>query len=72
MTIARLNDKVALVTGSGREIGQAMSVREAALATGRRNRPEDIAAMAAFLASPDADNITGQAYNVDGGMVMVA
>src|SRR4029450_8279498 len=44
--------------------------REAALPTGRRNRPEDIAAMAAFLASPDADNITGQAYNVDGGRVM--
>jgi D-sorbitol dehydrogenase (acceptor) len=46
--------------------------REAALPTGRRNRPEDIAAMAAFLASPDADNITGQAYNVDGGLLMIA
>jgi D-sorbitol dehydrogenase (acceptor) len=46
--------------------------REAMLPTGRRNRPEDIAAMAAFLASSDADNITGQAYNVDGGLVMVA
>jgi D-sorbitol dehydrogenase (acceptor) len=46
--------------------------REASLATGRRNDPSDIAAMAAFLASPDADNITGQAYNVDGGLVMVA
>lgn len=46
--------------------------REAALATGRRNRPEDIAAMAAFLASSDADNITGQAYNVDGGLLMTA
>jgi D-sorbitol dehydrogenase (acceptor) len=46
--------------------------RESALATGRRNRPEDIAAMAAFLASADADNITGQAYNVDGGLVMIA
>jgi len=28
--------------------------------------------MAVFLASPDADNITGQAYNVDGGAVMIA
>lgn len=46
--------------------------RESTLATGRRNQPADIAAMAAFLASADADNITGQAYNVDGGMVMVA
>jgi D-sorbitol dehydrogenase (acceptor) len=40
--------------------------RIAALPTGCRNQ------MAAFLASVDADNITGQAYNVDGGAVMVA
>lgn len=46
--------------------------REAMLPTGRRNQPEDIAAMAAFLASTDADNITGQAFNVDGGLMMVA
>jgi NAD(P)-dependent dehydrogenase (short-subunit alcohol dehydrogenase family) len=46
--------------------------RIAALPTGRRNQPEDIAAMAAFLASVDADNIAGQAYNVDGGAVMIA
>jgi D-sorbitol dehydrogenase (acceptor) len=46
--------------------------REAVLPTGRRNRPEDIAAMAAFLASSDADNITGQAYNVDGGLLTTA
>jgi meso-butanediol dehydrogenase/(S,S)-butanediol dehydrogenase/diacetyl reductase len=46
--------------------------RMAALPTGRRNQPEDIAAMAVFLASADADNITGQAYNVDGGAVMIA
>ncbi len=46
--------------------------REAVLATGRRNQPEDIAAMAAFLASADADNITGQAFNVDGGLLMTA
>lgn len=36
----------------------------------RANTPEDIAAMAAFLASDDARNITGQAINVDGGMVV--
>ena len=27
-------------------------------------------AMAAFLASSDTDQITGQAYNVDGGLLM--
>ena len=36
---------------------------------GRANTPEDIAAMAVFLASPGARNITGQCYNVDGGLV---
>jgi 2-hydroxycyclohexanecarboxyl-CoA dehydrogenase len=37
---------------------------------GRWQEPEDIAAMAAFLASPRARNITGQTINVDGGFVM--
>ena len=35
----------------------------------RINEPEDVAAMAIFLASPGARNITGQAYNVDGGLI---
>ncbi len=53
-------------------VDEMIRQREAALPTGRRNQPEDIAAMAAFLASPDANNITGQAYNVDGGLIMTA
>ena len=36
----------------------------------RANDPEDIAAMAVFLASAGARNITGQCYNVDGGLVL--
>jgi len=35
----------------------------------RVNEPEDIAAMIVFLASAGASNITGQAFNVDGGLV---
>jgi NAD(P)-dependent dehydrogenase (short-subunit alcohol dehydrogenase family) len=35
----------------------------------RVNDPGDIAAMAVFLASPGARNITGQSYNVDGGII---
>jgi NAD(P)-dependent dehydrogenase (short-subunit alcohol dehydrogenase family) len=37
---------------------------------GRWQEPEDIAAMAVFLASPRAGNVTGQTINVDGGYVM--
>jgi NAD(P)-dependent dehydrogenase (short-subunit alcohol dehydrogenase family) len=35
----------------------------------RANDPEDIAAMVVFLASPGARNITGQSFNVDGGLI---
>jgi NAD(P)-dependent dehydrogenase (short-subunit alcohol dehydrogenase family) len=37
---------------------------------GRWQEPEDVAAMAVFLASPRAKNVTGQTINVDGGFVM--
>lgn len=37
---------------------------------GALGKPEDIAAAVAFLASPDANYITGQVIVVDGGMVM--
>jgi NAD(P)-dependent dehydrogenase (short-subunit alcohol dehydrogenase family) len=37
---------------------------------GRWQEPEDVAAMAVFLASAQARNITGQTINVDGGFVM--
>ena len=43
--------------------------RAAVIPLNRVNDPEDIAAMAVFLASPGARNITGQCYNVDGGLV---
>jgi len=37
---------------------------------GRLGQSSDVAAVALFLASPDADYLTGQAINVTGGMVM--
>ena len=35
----------------------------------RSNEPEDIADLAVFLASNEARNVTGQSWNVDGGLV---
>ena len=37
---------------------------------GGRLEPEDVAPMAVYLASEEARMVTGQAYNVDGGLVM--
>ncbi len=44
--------------------------RNAAIPLGRPNEPEDVAALAVFLASPGARNITGQSLNVDGGVIL--
>lgn len=44
--------------------------RELAIPAERFGKPEEIAAMAAFLMGPDADFITGQGIGVNGGSVM--
>ena len=41
---------------------------QAGIAVGRLGNPEDVAAVAAFLASPRAGYISGQVIKVDGGM----
>jgi acetoin reductase-like protein len=43
-----------------RQVGQAVPI-------GRMARPEEIAGLAVFLASEDADYIVAQTYNIDGG-----
>jgi len=53
----------------GKTLEEALEEFQKPIPLRRANTPEDIAAMAVFLASPGARNITGQAYNVDGGLV---
>lgn len=53
----------------GVSVAQAMEEVEKGIPIRRANTPEDIAAIAVFLASDGARNITGQSYNVDGGIV---
>jgi NAD(P)-dependent dehydrogenase (short-subunit alcohol dehydrogenase family) len=54
-------------TGITREQAEANAVRQVPLR--RANEPADIAALAVFLASEAARNVTGQSWNVDGGLV---
>ena len=60
---------VARAAERGLTVAQLQAEQDAQIPIRRANSPEDIAAMAVFLASPGARNITGQAYNVDGGLV---
>lgn len=48
---------------------QARARLDASIPLKRSNSPDDIAHMAVFLASDEAMNITGQSYNVDGGLM---
>jgi len=48
---------------------EALARMDAAIPLRRSNTPDDIAGMAAFLASDEARNITGQSFNVDGGIM---
>jgi meso-butanediol dehydrogenase/(S,S)-butanediol dehydrogenase/diacetyl reductase len=50
--------------------GEAWKRRTAPIPLGRPETPDDVAGIVAFLAGPDSDYMTGQAINVDGGLVM--
>jgi NAD(P)-dependent dehydrogenase (short-subunit alcohol dehydrogenase family) len=55
-------------TGGGEEEGRSLAARMAPL--GRVLDPEEVAGLAAYLASDEAKSITGQAITIDGGQVM--
>jgi meso-butanediol dehydrogenase / (S,S)-butanediol dehydrogenase / diacetyl reductase len=52
----------------GTELGSEIAGMVAGIPLGRLEAPRDVAGVVSFLASPDADYITGQSIVVDGGM----
>lgn len=54
---------------TGAPIGATYDKFVNGIALGRAETPEDVAAFVAYLASPDADYMTGQAPLIDGGLV---
>jgi len=65
-----MNDK--RVDYDARRLGKTPQEIEATISPlGRRLEPEEIAPMAVYLASDEAAVVTGQAFNVDGGSLMI-
>jgi meso-butanediol dehydrogenase / (S,S)-butanediol dehydrogenase / diacetyl reductase len=54
----------------GWETGEAWKRRTSLIPLGRPETADDVAGVVSFLASRDSDYMTGQAVNVDGGLVM--
>ena len=71
VTMTPLSERnlVGRAAAAGLTVEQMRKEREKPIPIGRANTPDDIAALAVFLASPAARNVTGQAWNVDGGLV---
>jgi meso-butanediol dehydrogenase/(S,S)-butanediol dehydrogenase/diacetyl reductase len=54
----------------GWQTGEAWKRRTSLIPLGRPETAEDVAGLVSFLASRDSDYMTGQAVNIDGGLVM--
>lgn len=62
-----IDERFAELTGASK--GETYKKYVDGIALGRAQTPEDVAALVAFLASSDADYITGQSILTDGGIV---
>ncbi|EHN12801.1 short-chain dehydrogenase/reductase SDR [Patulibacter medicamentivorans] len=63
-------DRAFLAHGQTSREGEAFETFSAGILLGRASRPDDLAGIASFLASSDSDYVTGQSWQVDGGMVL--
>ncbi|WP_426114554.1 acetoin reductase [Pseudomonas sp. DSP3-2-2] len=62
-----IDQRMADITGA--EVGATYKKYVEGIALGRAETPDDVAGFVSYLASPDADYMTGQAPLIDGGMV---
>ncbi|WP_114395625.1 acetoin reductase [Oleisolibacter albus] len=62
-----IDKRMAAVTGA--PVGATYKKYVEGIALGRAETPDDVAGLVSFLASPDADYMTGQAPLIDGGLV---
>jgi 3-oxoacyl-[acyl-carrier protein] reductase len=60
---------VATEMGAATRTAEKIEAWSAMSPLGRLGEPEDVAGVVAFLASDDAAYLTGQAFNVTGGMI---
>ncbi|TXS92956.1 acetoin reductase [Parahaliea maris] len=63
-----IDSRASEVMGTPR--GSMVEAAQGMITLKRMEQPEDVAKFVSFLASPDADYITGQCMMVDGGIVM--
>jgi NAD(P)-dependent dehydrogenase (short-subunit alcohol dehydrogenase family) len=54
---------------TGKPAAEIRAERVARIPIGRIEQPEDVAALVSFLVGPDSGYITGEAYNVSGGIL---
>jgi NAD(P)-dependent dehydrogenase (short-subunit alcohol dehydrogenase family) len=71
MTLTHMNEVLSkeMAQRQGLTVEELWRERAKTIPIGRVNSPDEIANMALFLASSESDNITGQSFNVDGGLM---